>query len=89
VRTMEGGFIATDSHLPKSFLFDDGEEISGYFLRRIESPDLFWLKDDIPGPAKETSQAASNTISSGDPPIKRSRPKPVIFPFFCGTDDPS
>jgi hypothetical protein len=84
---MEGRFITTDSDLAKSFLFNDGEEVSGHFLRRIESPDLFWLNDDIPGPAKKTFQTTSHTISSGNPSIKRSRAKSVIFPFFSSAND--
>ena len=53
VRTMESRFVATNSHLLKSFLPDNRKEVSSHFLWLIESADLFRLNHDMPGPAKK------------------------------------
>ena len=84
---MEGGFIATYSDLVESFLSNDRKEISNHFFGRIESPDLFGLNNNMPGPAKKTFQTTSHTVSSGNPSIKRSRTKAVISPLLSRTDD--
>jgi len=52
VRPVKGGFIATDSDLMKFLFPGDGDKVLGHLLRRIESSDLFWLNDDLPGPTE-------------------------------------
>ena len=84
---MESGFIATNSHLVKFPLPCNKEEVSGYFLRRIESADLFRLNNNMPGPAEKTFQTASYTVSGGYPPIKRSGTESIILPLLSGTND--
>src|SRR4030042_510001 len=87
VRTMESRFIATNSHLLKSFLPGNRKEVLSHFLRRIESAYLLGLNNDMPGPAKKAFQKTSYTVSGGNPSIKRSRTKSIIFPLVSRTND--
>jgi hypothetical protein len=71
----------------KSFFPGDGGKISSHLLRRIESPYLFGLNKDVPGPAKEASQTTSYTVGSGNPSIKRGRTESIIFSLLSGTNN--
>jgi hypothetical protein len=87
MRSVKSRFIAADPDLMKSSPSCDREEVPSNLLRRIESSYLFRLNDDVPRPAKEASQTASHAVSGGNPTIKGSRPEPIIFTTFSGTDN--
>jgi hypothetical protein len=84
---MESGFIATDSHLAKFFLPNNREEISDHLFGRKESPNLFGLNHDMPGPAEKAFQKTSYTVCRGNSSIKGSRTKSVIFSLLSRAND--
>jgi hypothetical protein len=87
METMEGGFIAADPDLLKPLLPGNGGEASNHLLRGIKPSRLLRLDDNVPGPAEEASQTASDAVCCGNPSIIGSGPESIILPLLPGSND--
>jgi len=82
MRSVKSGFVAADPDLLKPFLPGDGDKVPDHLLGRIESPRLFRLNKDVPGPAEKASQATSYTVGGGNSSIERSRSESIVLSFL-------
>ena len=83
----DGRLVSANSQPAKSFFPGGGQKVFGDLLRRIKLPDRSIRDYGRPGPAKSTTQTATDAIRGGDSSIESGGSKAIVFPHIAPAND--